>query len=113
MSVHRGRRDSWRFAIASSMRNFTVSQSLLDHSLDTIEQDGTLPAQLPLTILSSSPRLCHSLSEPFSFFSLLSSFSLRSLVCGTAFLGLSLLTLGETLFFGKGDDLLTTAVVDA
>jgi hypothetical protein len=89
------------------------SISLLDHSLDTIKQDGALPAQLSLTILASSPRFCHGLSELFSFFSLLSSFPLRSLVCGTAFFGLALLTLGETLFFCKGDDLLTAAVVDA
>jgi hypothetical protein len=89
------------------------SISLLDHSLDTIKEHSTLPSQFSLTILASCPRFSHGLSEPLSFFSLLSSFPLRSLVCGTTFLGFALLTLGKTLFFGERNDLLTAAVVDA
>jgi hypothetical protein len=87
--------------------------SLLNHPLDAIEQDSTLSSQLPLTVLASAPRFCHSLSELFSLFGLLSSFPLRSLVCFTAFLSLSLLSLGKAVFLCERDDFLTAAVVDA
>jgi hypothetical protein len=91
----------------------TSSPLLLNHPLDAIEEHSTLPAQFPLTILASTPRFCHGLSELFSFFGLLSSFSLRRLVCSTAFLGFSLLSLGEAVFLCERDDLLTATVVDA
>jgi hypothetical protein len=88
-------------------------QSLLHHPLDTIQQYRTLPSQFPLSVLASSPRFRHSLSESFPLFSLFSSFSLRGLVCGTAFFGFALLTLGEAVFFCEGDDFLAAAVMDA
>jgi hypothetical protein len=86
---------------------------LLNHSLDAIEQDSTLSTQLPLTVLATAPRFRHSLSELLSFFGLLSSFPLRSLVCFTTFLGFSLLSLGKTVFLCERDDLLAATVVDA
>jgi hypothetical protein len=87
--------------------------SLLNHSLDAIEQNSTLSSQFPLPVLASTPGLCHGLSELFSFFGLLSSFPLRCLVCFTAFLGFSLLSLGVAVLLCERDDLLTATVVNA
>jgi hypothetical protein len=89
------------------MRNL----SLLDHSLDAVEQDCALSTQLPLAVLAATSCFCHGLSESFPFFYLLGSFFLRLFVCGAAFFGFSLLALGSTVFLCKGDDLLTATVV--
>lgn len=91
----------------------TLSLLLLNHPLDAIEQNSTLSSQFSLTILASTPRLCHCFPESFSFLDLLSSFSLRVLVGGTTFFGFAFLALGGAMLFCEGDDLLTAAVVNA
>lgn len=85
---------------------------LLHRPLYAIEQNSTFSSQLPLTVLASAPRLCHGLSESFSFLGFFSSFSLRVFVGGTALFGFAFLALGGAMLFCEGNDLLTAAVVN-